>query len=75
MGPIDTGGPRTADESQRFENMAIGIQGREQKLVKYSNPCLLGYLFPTLYPRGKGFFSLDYDGINSTVGQEVQYHE
>lgn len=75
MGPIDTGGPRTADESQRLENMAIGIQGRDQKLVKYSNPCLLGYLFPTLYPRGKGFFSLDYDGIQNTVGQEVQYHE
>ncbi|KAF9323919.1 hypothetical protein BG006_001005, partial [Podila minutissima] len=75
IGPVDTGGPRTADESNKLENMVIGILGQDQQLVKYSNPCLLGYLFPTLYPKGRGFFSLDYGGIGDGQNQEIQYHE
>lgn len=63
MGPVDTGGPRTEDESNNLDDMAIGIPGREQQLVKYSNPCFLGYLFPTLYPESRGFYSKDCGGI------------
>ncbi|KAF9200599.1 hypothetical protein BGZ49_009157 [Haplosporangium sp. Z 27] len=72
MGPVGIGGPKTADESNKLENMPIGILGSEQKLVKYSNPCLLGYLFPTLYPEGRGYFSLDYEGIDIDQNQEIQ---
>ncbi|KAF9979620.1 hypothetical protein BGZ75_009419 [Mortierella antarctica] len=55
--------------------MAIGIEGPNQTLVKYSNPCLLGYLFPTLYPVGRGYFSLDYDGIQEDMDQGIIYYE
>lgn len=75
MGPVGTGGPRTADESSNLDNMPIGVLGRDQQLVKYSNPCLLGYLFPTLYPEGRGFFSKDYDGINNAQSQRIQCHD
>ncbi|KAG0027227.1 hypothetical protein BGZ81_005791 [Podila clonocystis] len=75
MGPVGTGGPRTADESSNLDNMPIGVLGRDQQLVKYSNPCLLGYLFPTLYPEGRGFFSKDYDGINNGQSQRIQCHD
>ncbi|KAG0197044.1 hypothetical protein BGX33_000990, partial [Mortierella sp. NVP41] len=75
MGPFDTGGPRTADESSNLDDMVIGILGRDQQLAKYSNPCLLGYLFPTLYPKGRGFFSKDYDGIEGDQNQRIQYYD
>ncbi|KAK3807139.1 MAG: hypothetical protein J3R72DRAFT_481202 [Linnemannia gamsii] len=75
MGPIGTGGPRTADESNNLDNMAIGILGRDQQIVKYSNPCLLRYLFPTLYPEGQGFFSKDYAGINGGQNHKVIFHD
>ncbi|KAF9080150.1 hypothetical protein BGX23_002575, partial [Mortierella sp. AD031] len=75
MGPVDTGGPRTADESNNVDDMAIGILGRKQQLVKYSNPHLLGYLFPTLYPVGQGFYSKDYGGIKRERNQNIQYHD
>lgn len=75
LGPVGTGGPRTADESSNLDNMPIGILGRDQQLVKYSNPCLLGYLFPTLYPEGRGFFSKDYDGIEVGQNQRIRYHD
>ncbi|KAH7052425.1 hypothetical protein BKA57DRAFT_502600 [Linnemannia elongata] len=76
MGPVGTGGPTTADESNNLGNMAIGLLGRDQKVVKYSNSCLLGYLFPTLYPRGQGFFSLDYDGVKrANIDQIAVYDE
>jgi len=75
MGPVDTGGPRTADESNNLDDMAIGILGRDQQLVKYSNPCLLGYLFPTLYPESRGFYSKNYADIESDQNQRLQYHD
>ncbi|KAG0274916.1 hypothetical protein BGZ96_004032, partial [Linnemannia gamsii] len=74
MGPVDTGGPRTADESNNVDDMPIGILGRNQQLVKYSNPHLLGYLFPTLYPDGQGFYSKNYGGIKRERNQNIQYH-
>lgn len=74
MGPVDTSGPRTADESSNLDNLAIGVLGHDQQLVKYSNPCLLGYLFPMLYPEGQGFFSKDYSGIMGDQNQRIQYH-
>ncbi|KAK5814775.1 hypothetical protein F5H01DRAFT_322958 [Linnemannia elongata] len=52
MGPVGTGGPRTADESSYLDDMIIGILGRDQQFIKYSNPCLLGYLITTLCPKG-----------------------
>ncbi|KAG0336081.1 hypothetical protein BG004_008209 [Podila humilis] len=75
MGPVGTGGPRTANELSNIDNLPIGVLGGDQQLVKYSNPCLLGYLFPTLYPEGRGFFSKDYDGIQSRTNQIIQYHD
>ncbi|KAF9368295.1 hypothetical protein CPB97_004751, partial [Podila verticillata] len=72
MGPVGTGGPRMADELSNLDNMAIGVLGRDQQLVKYSNPCLLGYLFPTLYPEGQGFFSKDYSGIKGDQNLGIQ---
>ncbi|KAF9082828.1 hypothetical protein BGX29_003594, partial [Mortierella sp. GBA35] len=75
MGPVDTGSPRTADESNNLDDMVIGILGRDQQLVKYSNPCLLGYLFPTLYPKGRGFFSKDYGDIEGDQNQRIQYYD
>jgi hypothetical protein len=72
MGPVGTGGPRTADESNNLDNLAIGILGRDQELVKYSNPYLLGYLFPTLYPEGQGFFSKEHGVIEVDRIQKVQ---
>ena len=74
MGPVGTGGPTTADESSNVENLTIGVLGRDQQLVKYSNPCLLGYLFPTLYPKGQGFYSRNYDGIKAGHSQ-MRYHD
>ena len=71
MAPVGTEGPRTADESSNLNDTAIGIQGRDQKLVKYSNPFLLGYLFPTLYPRGR----LDYNSIDADQNREIEYLE
>ncbi|KAG0061881.1 hypothetical protein BGZ89_011110 [Linnemannia elongata] len=62
MGPVVTCGTRSADESSYLDNMITGILGCDQQPVKYSNPCLLGYLFPNLYPKGRGFFSKDYRG-------------
>lgn len=70
LGAIGTGGPTTADELNNLANLNFGLLGRDQEVVKYSNPCLLGYLFPTLYPRGRGFFSLDYSGARR--GHDVQ---
>jgi hypothetical protein len=75
MGPVGTGGPTTADESNNLGNLTIGLLGRDQKVVKYSNPCLLGYLFPTLYPRGQGFFSLDYEGVKRGNIDEIEIYD
>jgi hypothetical protein len=75
MGPIGTGGPTTADESNNLANLTIGLLGRDQKVVKYSNPCLLGYLFPTLYPRGQGFYSLDYDGVKRGYDDHIEFYD
>ncbi|KAK3805716.1 MAG: hypothetical protein JOS17DRAFT_779881 [Linnemannia elongata] len=72
---MGTGGPRTADESSYLDDMVIGILGREQQLIKFSNPCLLGYLFPTLYPKGRGFFSKDYGSIEGDKNQRIQYYD
>ena len=75
MGPVGTGGPTTADESNNLGNLTIGLLGRDQKVVKYSNPCLLGYLFPTLYPRGQGFYSLDYDGVKRGNIDQIEVYD
>ncbi|KAF9583846.1 hypothetical protein BGW38_008338 [Lunasporangiospora selenospora] len=74
-GLVGTGGPRTANELSNLDNLPIGGSGGDQQLVKYSNPRLLEYLFPTLYPEGRGFFSKDYDGIQTGHNQRIQYHE
>lgn len=73
LGPIGTGGPMAGDELNNLGNLTIGLLGPEQEVVKYSNPCLLGYLFPTLYPRGQGYFSLDYGGV--IRGDPIELHE
>lgn len=44
-------------------------------MVKHSNPCLLGYLFPTLYPRGPGFYSLDYDGVKRENIDQIEVYD
>ena len=75
MGPVGTGGPTTADESNNLANLTIGLLGRNQEAVKYSNPCLLGYLFPTLYPRGQGFYSLDYDGVKRGHNDQIEFYD
>ncbi|KAK3808904.1 MAG: hypothetical protein J3R72DRAFT_499257 [Linnemannia gamsii] len=75
MGPVCTGGPTTADESNNLGTLTIGLLGRDQKVVKYSNPCLLGYLFPTLYPRGQGFHSLDYDGVKRGNIDQIEVYD
>lgn len=75
MGPVGTGGPSTADEANNLANLTIGLLGRDQEIVKYSNPCLLGYLFPTLYPGGQGFFSLDYSGVKRRCIGEIEVYE
>lgn len=75
MGPVGTGGPTTADESNNIANLTIGLLGRDQQLVKYSNPCLLGYLFPTLYPQGRGFYSMDYDGVKNGDNDEIDFYD
>lgn len=75
MGPVGTGGPTTADESNNLGNLTIGLLGRDQKVIKYSNPCLLGYLFPTLYPRGQGFYSLDYEGVKRGNIDQIEVYD
>lgn len=75
MAPIGTGGPSTANESSKLENLPFGVLGREQHVVKYSNPCLLGYLFPTLYPEGRGYFSKNYDGIQGGRNRQIECYE
>ncbi|KAG0047883.1 hypothetical protein BGZ89_004763, partial [Linnemannia elongata] len=69
MGSVGTGGPRTAHELSYLDDMVIGILGRDQQLIKYPHPCHLGYLFPNLYPKGRGFFSKDYGGIEGDQNQ------
>ncbi|KAF9333548.1 hypothetical protein BGZ91_011215 [Linnemannia elongata] len=75
MGPVITGDTRTADESNYLGNMITGILGCDQQLVKYSNPCLLEYLLPNLYPKGRGFFSKDYSGIEGDQNRRIQYYD
>ncbi|KAI7818574.1 hypothetical protein BC939DRAFT_462526, partial [Gamsiella multidivaricata] len=75
MGPVGTGGPTTADEANNLANLTFGLLGRDQEVVKYSNPRLLGYLFPTLYPSGQGFFSLDYSGVKRGCNGEIEVFE
>ncbi|KAF8945665.1 hypothetical protein BGZ47_002225 [Haplosporangium gracile] len=74
MGPVGTGSPRTADEANNLDNMATGILGRDQELVKYSNPYLLGHSFPTLYPEGRGFFSKGHGIVEVDKIQSVQFN-
>jgi len=62
MMPVDDGGPRTADEENAFRDLVFGVDDKNH-LVKYSNPRLMGYLFPSLYVNGKGFYSLNYQEI------------
>lgn len=73
MVPVGGGGPKSGDERYRMEDMSVGILGNDQRMVKYSNPCLFGYLFPTLYPNGRGYYSMDYDGIPRMP--EVDFYE
>ncbi|KAF9923775.1 hypothetical protein FBU30_006183 [Linnemannia zychae] len=75
MGPVGTRGLTTADESNNLGYLTIGLLGRGQKVVKYSSPCLLGYLFPTLYPRGQGFYSLDYDGVKRENVDQIEVYD
>lgn len=65
MGPVGTGGPRTADESSNVESLTVGVTRHDRQLVKYSNPCLLVYLFPMLYHEGQGFYSRNYDVVKA----------
>lgn len=62
MMPVNDGGPRTADEENAFRNLVFGVDN-QNRLVKYSNARLMGYLFPSLYVKGEGFYSLNYPGI------------
>ncbi|KAF9183140.1 hypothetical protein BGZ51_004206 [Haplosporangium sp. Z 767] len=75
MGPAGTGGPTTADEANNLANLTFGLLGRDQEVVKYSNPRLLGYLFPTLYPSGQGLFSMDYSGVKRGCNDEIEVFE
>jgi hypothetical protein len=72
--PVYEGGPRTADEENSFERLVFGVDDT-RNLVKYGNPRLMGYLFPSLYVEGKGFYSLDYKGIMNAVAEEMDIHE
>ncbi|KAF9300349.1 hypothetical protein BGZ74_007999, partial [Mortierella antarctica] len=72
--PVYEGGPRTADEENDFENLVFGVDDT-RKLVKYGNPRLMGYLFPSLYVEGKGFYSLNYKGIDESGANVIQHHE
>ncbi|KAG0044352.1 hypothetical protein BGZ83_010426 [Gryganskiella cystojenkinii] len=74
MMPMHEGGPRTADEENRFENLIFGVDD-DRTLIKYGNPRLMGYLFPTLYVNGEGFYSLDYDRIMDPSASVIDVHE
>lgn len=74
MMPVYEGGPRTADEENDFVNLVFGVDDTK-KLVKYGNPRLMGYLFPSLYVKGKGFYSLNYEGIDESSADVIQYHQ
>jgi hypothetical protein len=50
-------GPRAAN--QDLENIKIGFDLSDKKLVRYGNPDLLSMLFPDLYPFGTGSFRLE----------------
>lgn len=74
MMPVYEGGPRTADEENAVENLVLGVDD-SNKLVKYGNPRLMGYLFPTLYVNGVGFYSLNYEAIDEVGSSVIRHHE
>lgn len=57
MLPNDQVGPACGTEGNRHDSLAIGIDDAGD-IVKYSNPNLLGLLFPTLYVYGRGYYSV-----------------
>lgn len=69
MGLVDTGGPSTADESHNLDDMAVGILGREQQLVKYSKPIPPRMSLSYALPESRGFYSKNYAGIESDRNQ------
>ncbi|KAG0317728.1 hypothetical protein BG000_004447 [Podila horticola] len=55
-------GPRMADVG--IEQVNVAINPLTDQLVKYSNPNLMGLLFPELYPFGQDFFKLEHHKKN-----------
>lgn len=74
MMPVYEGGPQTADEENKFENLVFGVDDN-RNLVSYRNPRLMGYLFPSLYVKGEGFYSLNYAGIPDPATSVIDVHE
>lgn len=74
MMPVNESGPRTADEENKFENLVFGVDD-DKNLVKYGNSRLMGYLFPDLYVKGEGFYSLNYEEISDPAAGAIEYHE
>lgn len=72
--PANDGLPSMTNQGNEhgLKDVIFGIDS-QKRFVKYSNPRLLGYLFPTIYVKGKGFYSLSYDGIES--GEIMETHE
>ncbi|KAF9898815.1 hypothetical protein EC991_010312, partial [Linnemannia zychae] len=59
--PAETG-EISLQEAQVLEDMeqiSVGFDFSEKKLVKFSNPHLLPMMFPDLYPKGTGAFKLE----------------
>lgn len=74
MMPAYEGEPRTADEENKFEDLVFGVDDTRE-LVKYGNPRLMGYLFPCLYVKGKGFYSLNYQRIADPAAGNISVHQ
>ncbi|KAG9319355.1 hypothetical protein KVV02_004907 [Mortierella alpina] len=70
MMPVDDGGPRTADEEHAFRDLVFGVDDQNH-LVKYSNPKLMGLLFPSLYVNDEvgSAATVENDGSNDDSGE------
>lgn len=72
--PANDGIPSISNQGSEhgLKDIIFGVDS-QKRLVKYSNPRLLGYLFPNIYVEGKGFYSLNYDGLES--GEIIEKHD
>ncbi|KAG0328913.1 hypothetical protein BG000_000270 [Podila horticola] len=62
--PVDDQGDAAGEDVPAFADIVVGVMGT-QEVVKYSNPELLGLLFPMLYVLGVGFYSLNYAALGN----------